>query len=95
MSAAGALFVLAGIVLLAQGPGTVEISWFAYTPLPESGLPGGVLLFSRSMQTGAVLVLVGAVLLAFWGGLQAGTRRHTASRRRRSGPATGSGTGTG
>jgi hypothetical protein len=81
MPAAALLLVLSGVLLLAQGPGPTEISWVAYTPLPEEGLPDGVMLFSRGMRAGALLVLAGAVLFAFWGGLQAGNRRRPRGRR--------------
>ena len=72
---AGVLLAVGGIVLLAQGPGAVNVGWVAYTPLPQDGLPGGLMLYSRSMLAGALLVLTGAVLLAFWAGLEAGRRR--------------------
>lgn len=75
MPVAAVLLAAGGIVLLARGPGALDISWVAYTPLPQDGLPGGIMLFSRSMLAGALLVLAGAVLLAFWGGLQIGRRR--------------------
>ena len=72
---AGVLLVFGGIVLLAQGPGAANIGWVAYTPLPQDGLPGGIMLYSRSMLAGALLVLAGSVLFAFWAGLEAGRRR--------------------
>lgn len=92
---AGTVLLIAGIVLLVRGAGagTVSFGFVGYIPVTEEdGVFDGLVLVSRSMQAGAVLVLVGAVLLAFWGGLQAGARRHAGSRRR-SGPATGSGAG--
>lgn len=75
MPAGGALLLAAGSILLAQGPGVgmVNYAWVAYTP--DGGSPGPAILISRSMQVGALLVLAGAVVLAFWGGLQAGRRR--------------------
>ncbi|MET4061565.1 hypothetical protein ABIB35_003138 [Arthrobacter sp. UYP6] len=75
---AGAVLLIAGIVLLVRGAGagTVNFGFVGYiTVTEEDGVFDGLVLVSRSMQAGAVLVLAGAVVLAFWVGLQAGHRR--------------------
>ncbi len=75
---AGVLLLLAGTVLLVRGAGagTVNFGFVGYIPVTEEdGVFNGLVLVSRSMQAGAVLVLVGAVVLAFWLGLQTGRRR--------------------
>ena len=80
LPAAGSLLVLAGVLLLAQGPEAVEVGWFSYAPLPEDGSPvavtvsDGAVLLSRSMQAGALLVLAGTAVLGVWGGLLIGRR---------------------
>ncbi|MFJ7748470.1 hypothetical protein ACIQXM_00760 [Arthrobacter sp. NPDC097144] len=75
MPACGALLLAAGIALLAQGPGSGTVN-YAWVTSPDGGSEGPSILISRSMQAGALLVLAGAVVLAFWGGLQAGRRRY-------------------
>ena len=88
----GAVLLITGIVLLVRGAGagTVSFGFVGYIPVTEEdGVFDGLVLVSRSMQAGAVLVLAGAVLLAFWIGLLTGRRRQVG--RRRSGPPAGSG----
>ncbi|MCC3266482.1 hypothetical protein [Arthrobacter gengyunqii] len=74
----GAVLLIAGTVLLVRGAGvgTVNFGFVGYIPVTEAdGVFDGLVLVSRSMQVGALLVLAGAVVLAFWAGLQAGRRR--------------------
>lgn len=73
--AAAVLLVLGGVLLLAGGAGPADFGWFAYAPLSETTLGGGLVLVSRSMQFGALMVLAGLVLLAFWGGYLVGRRQ--------------------
>lgn len=61
------------ILARGTGNGTVDYAWVVFTP--DGGAPGPAILISRVMQAGALPVLAGAVVLAFWGGLMAGRRR--------------------
>ena len=74
--AAGVLLLIAGTLLVALGPGTgnINFGWVVTDSLSDDEFSSLVLVSGR-MLIGALLVLAGAVLIAFWGGLQAGRRR--------------------
>ena len=74
--AVGVLLLIAGMVLVALGPGTgnINFGWVVTDSLSDDEFSSLVLVSGR-MLIGVLLVLAGAVLIAFWGGLQAGRRR--------------------
>ena len=65
--------LVSGAVLAAAGQAE-SFGWFAYAPLEESTGPGSLMMLTGKMQLGYLLVALGLVAAAFWGGFRLGRR---------------------
>ena len=65
--------LVTGVVLATTGQAE-SFGWFAYAPLAENTGPGTLMLLSGKMQLGYLLVALGLVAAAFWGGFRLGRR---------------------
>ena len=70
--------LVSGAVLAATGQAE-SFGWFAYAPLEESTGPGSLMMLTGKMQLGYLLVALGLVAAAFWGGFRLGRRAAPAS----------------
>ncbi|KQO47678.1 hypothetical protein ASG28_09515 [Frigoribacterium sp. Leaf415] len=69
--------LVVGVVVLAiAGAQPVSFGWFAYAPLSDTTFTAeGVHVFSTASLVGAVIVVIGLLVLAAWLGYRRGVRR--------------------
>ncbi|WP_157485686.1 MULTISPECIES: hypothetical protein [unclassified Frigoribacterium] len=74
---AGVVVLVVGVVVLAiAGAQPVSFGWFAYAPLSDTTFTAeGVHVFSTASLVGAVIVVIGLLVLAAWLGYRRGVRR--------------------
>ncbi|WP_230855060.1 hypothetical protein [Arthrobacter terrae] len=74
--ALGLAAVAAGVVMAASAGESRSFGWFAYAPLSNTTFSSaGLLYLGPWTKTGIALALIGSLVLAFWSGYRAGTRR--------------------
>ncbi|MDJ0319180.1 hypothetical protein [Pseudarthrobacter sp. PS3-L1] len=75
------LFLVPAVALIAIGIGgflmateTVSFGWFAYAPLSDTAFSpdSGLRIVGPQARAGLVVLIVGVVTLAFWGGFRLG-----------------------
>lgn len=69
--------VVVGLVVVLQSAARpATFGWFAYAPLSdETGTLEGMHVLSTAGVVGAIVLVLGLVVLAFWAGLRWGGRR--------------------
>jgi heme/copper-type cytochrome/quinol oxidase subunit 1 len=75
--AVGSVLSVVGVVVLAVASARpVSFGWFAYAPLSDTTFTAdGVHLFSTASLVGAVVLVIGLLVLAAWLGYRQGARR--------------------
>jgi len=73
-AAIGVLVVVVGVLVLQSDAAQVEVGWFSYDGPPSPKVLDSLLAWNLTREVGAVLVLLGLVVLAHLLGMVAGRR---------------------